>query len=132
LLETEPRHTVQVYEWQYTRQSQLWCYQQSSPTLTFPIDAVPISGKFEAGYFLPDNTEATADVVPPPVINQPRMLRGYQRMTSLREIAESIWQGNAIVGTDGSTANDHGTCLFLCHTHQHCEWITNVISQVRR
>jgi hypothetical protein len=29
-----------------------------------------MSGKFEASYFLPDNTEGTADVVPPPVIGQ--------------------------------------------------------------
>jgi hypothetical protein len=81
--------------------------------LTFPIDAVPISGKFKAGYFLPDHSEGTADVVPPPVINQlpweDQMLRGYQGTTSLQEIAESIWRGNAIVGTDGSAANDHGT-----------------------
>jgi hypothetical protein len=40
-------------------------------TLTFPIDAVPISGKFEAVYFLPDHWEGTADVVPPPVIDHP-------------------------------------------------------------
>jgi hypothetical protein len=86
----------------------------------FPIDAVPISGKFEASYFLPDNTEGTVDVVPLPIIDQPpwedRMLRGYQRMTSLQEIAESIWQGNAIVGTDGSAANDHGTYSFVILT----------------
>jgi hypothetical protein len=44
------------------------------------------------------------------------MLRGYQRMTSLQEIAESIWQGIAIVGTDGSTANDHGTYSFVILT----------------
>jgi hypothetical protein len=88
--------------------------------LAFPIVAVPISSKFEAGYFLQDNTEGTADVVPPPVINQPpwedQMLRGYQRTTSLREIAESIWQGNAIVGTNGSAANDHGTYSFVILT----------------
>jgi hypothetical protein len=44
------------------------------------------------------------------------MLRGYQRTTSLREIAESIWWGNAIVGTDGSAANDHGTYSFVILT----------------
>jgi hypothetical protein len=38
------------------------------PTLTFPIDAKPISGKFEASYFLPDNTEGTLDVVPSSII----------------------------------------------------------------
>jgi hypothetical protein len=32
------------------------------------------------------------------------------------EIAESIWQGNAIVGTDGSAANDHGTYSFVILT----------------
>jgi hypothetical protein len=88
--------------------------------LTFPFDAVPISSKFEASYFLPDITEGTADVVPPPVIDQPpwedRMLKGYQRTTSLREITESIWQGNAIVGTNGSAANDHSTYSFVILT----------------
>jgi hypothetical protein len=44
------------------------------------------------------------------------MLRGYQRMTYLWEIAESIWRGNAIVGTNGSTANDHGTYSFVILT----------------
>jgi hypothetical protein len=38
-------------------------------------------------------------------------------MTSLHEIAKSIWQGNAIVGTDGSTANDHGTYSFVILTN---------------
>jgi hypothetical protein len=88
--------------------------------LTFPINVVPISAKFNAGYFLPDHSEGTADVVPPTVIDQPpwedQMLRGYQRMTSLQEIAQSIWQGNAIVGTDGSSANDHGTYSFVILT----------------
>jgi hypothetical protein len=45
------------------------------------------------------------------------MLRGYQRTTPLQEIAESIWQGNAIVGTDGSAANDHGTYSFVILTN---------------
>jgi hypothetical protein len=55
-----------------------------------------------------------------PKLDQPpwedRMLRGYQRTTSLREIAESIWQDNAIVGTNGSAANDHGTYSFVILT----------------
>ena len=88
--------------------------------MTFLIDAVPISSKFEAVYFLPDNTEGTADVVHPPIIDQPpwedQMLQGYQRMTSLQEIAEPIWQGNVILGTDGSAANDHGTYSFVILT----------------
>jgi hypothetical protein len=36
---------------------------------------------------------------------------------SLRAVAESIWQGDAIVGTVGSAANDHGTYSFLILTN---------------
>jgi hypothetical protein len=61
---------------------------------------------------LPDNTEGTVDVVPP----EDWMLRGYQRTTSLQEIAESIWWGNAIIGINGSAANDHGTYSFIILT----------------
>jgi hypothetical protein len=39
--------------------------------LTFPIDAVPVSGKFNSGYFHPDTPEGTAKVVPPPVHGEP-------------------------------------------------------------
>jgi hypothetical protein len=41
------------------------------------------------------------------------MLRGYQQTMSLQTIAESIWQGDVIVGTDGSAANDHSTYSFV-------------------
>jgi hypothetical protein len=89
--------------------------------LTFPIDAVPVSGKFIGGYFHPDTPEGTADVVPPPVHDEPpwedRMFRGYQQTTSLQTIAESIWLGDAIVGTNRSAANDHGTYSFVILTN---------------
>jgi hypothetical protein len=32
-------------------------------------------------------------------------------------VAESIWQGDAIVGTYGSAANDHGTYSFVILTN---------------
>jgi hypothetical protein len=35
--------------------------------LTFPIDAVPISGRFESSFFIPDVLEGTADVDAPPM-----------------------------------------------------------------
>jgi hypothetical protein len=63
--ETEPHHSVRIYE-QSIRRNHHWQYLQSTPTLSFPIDAVPVSGKFEAGFFIPDNHECTGDVVPPP------------------------------------------------------------------
>jgi hypothetical protein len=89
--------------------------------LTFPIDAIPVLGKFIGGYFHPDTPEGTADVVPPPVHDEPpwedRRFRGYQQTMSLQMVAESIWQGDAIVGTNGSAANDHGTYSFVILTN---------------
>jgi hypothetical protein len=74
-LEMEPSRAIQIYERQYTQQSRRWCYQRSSPMLTFPIDAVPISGKFAIRYFHPDTPEGTADVVPPPEHEEPPISR---------------------------------------------------------
>jgi hypothetical protein len=94
LFEMEPCQMVQVFKQQYTCQSCRWCYQWSSPTLTFPIHTVPVSGKFESGVYLPDNPKGTADVIPPPAKDQPpwedQMLQGFQRTTSLWETAKSI------------------------------------------
>jgi hypothetical protein len=117
---TEPRQTVRVYERQYTRCSRQWQYQCSSLVLTFPIDIAPISGKFEQGFFIPDNLDGTADVVNPPPNNEPtwerQMLHGY-RFLPLRDIADAIWQGDAIVGSDGSAANDNGIYGFSILTN---------------
>jgi hypothetical protein len=55
--DTEPHCSVHVYEWQYNRQSHRRCYKRSSPTQTFPINAVPVSGSFESGFFIPDALE---------------------------------------------------------------------------
>jgi hypothetical protein len=42
------------------------------------------------------------------------MLRGYQQTMPLQQVAEAIWTGDAIIGMDGSAANEHGTYSF-CH-----------------
>jgi hypothetical protein len=115
-LDMEPHCSVHVYERRYTRQSRR--YQRSSLTLTFPINAVPISGKFETGYFLPDSLEGTANIIEPPEQEESQweslMLRGYQRTMPLQQVAEAIWTGDAIIGMDGSAANENGTYSF-CH-----------------
>jgi hypothetical protein len=41
------------------------------------------------------------------------MLHGYQRFLPLRDIADAIWRGDAIVGSNGSAANVNGTYGFL-------------------
>jgi hypothetical protein len=88
--------------------------------LSFPIDAVPVSGKFEAGFFIPDNHECTGDVVPPPPDDvlqwEECMFQGRRRYRPYREMADAIWSGNAIIGTDGSASNDNGTYFFVILT----------------
>ena len=39
----------------------------------------------------------------------------------LSDVADAIWRGNAIVGTDGSAANDHGTYSFVILTDTHTD-----------
>jgi hypothetical protein len=34
----------------------------------------------------------------------------------LQQVAEAIWSGNAIIGMDGSAANEHGTYSFVILT----------------
>jgi hypothetical protein len=41
------------------------------------------------------------------------MLQGYRQTAPLEDVAHAIWCGNAIVGTDSSAANDHGTYSFV-------------------
>jgi hypothetical protein len=64
--ETEPHHSVHIYEQSICQKNCGWRYLRSTPTLSFPIDAVPVSGKFETGFFIPNNHECTGDVMPPP------------------------------------------------------------------
>jgi hypothetical protein len=47
------------------------------------------------------------------------MLHSYQHTVPLSEVADTIWHGNAIVGSHGSATNDHGTYSYviLIDTH---------------
>jgi hypothetical protein len=45
------------------------------------------------------------------------MLHGYQCFLPLRDIADTIWRGDAIVGSDGSAANNNGTYGFSILTN---------------
>jgi hypothetical protein len=47
------------------------------------------------------------------------MLRGYQHTVPLSEVADVIWHGNAIIGSNGSAVNNHSTYSFviLIDTH---------------
>jgi hypothetical protein len=44
------------------------------------------------------------------------MLQGYQSTIPLQQVADAIWSGDAIIGTNGSAANNHGTFSFIILT----------------
>jgi hypothetical protein len=60
------------------------------------------------------------------------MLRGYQRTTSLREGDSWIYLARQCNCRNQWIHSQQPRHLFLCHTHQHCKCITNVITQVWR
>jgi hypothetical protein len=45
------------------------------------------------------------------------MFQGYQHSLPLADIANAIWRGDAIIGSDGSAVNDNGTYSFLILTN---------------
>ena len=74
--------------------------------LSFPHDVVPVSGQLQhAGYFIPDNSNRTANIIDP-LHND--------------ELPWLCQMPHNFIGTDGSTTNDHGTYAFviLIHLHQ--------------
>ena len=92
--------------------------------LSFPHDAVPVSGQLQHGHFIPDTSDRTPNIIDPPHNDELPwlcwMLHNFAYTVPLQEIADAIWKGDAYIGTDGSTANDHGTYAFviLFHLHQ--------------
>ena len=113
--ETSPCLAVRIYE--RARSPRRFRYLRTSPSLTFPWDAAPISGQFQNGYFVPDNSVRTAKIVDPPSDDSfhwlRRMLHNFEHSVPLQEIADAIRKGDAYVGTDGSAANDSGTYAFV-------------------
>ena len=79
-----------------------------------PDDTVPISGNFEAGYFVPTSTQHVRRVDPPDTPDRDerakqRMLRTANFRVPSARVAEAIWKGDAIIASDGSAKNDHQT-----------------------
>jgi len=80
----------------------------------FPRDAVPVSGTFESGFFIPNSQHHYQVIRPPPPPPQASCLP-----TTLREggqlckRAPPLEQAHALLGTGGSASNDHGTHAFI-------------------
>ena len=96
-------------------------YLQTSSTLSFPCDAVPASGQLQNGYFIPNNSKQTTDIIEPPLDDELPwlrwMLHKFEYTVPLQEVADAIWKGDAYIGTNGSAANDQGTYAFAILIH---------------
>ena len=97
-------HAVRIYEQQgqSTKKYQsLWPHMTNS----FPLGCVPISSQFQASMFI---TMGFATFTQPPpttstiLPNQQLMHLGTWHHTSLPVTAQAIWDGQAILATDGS------------------------------
>jgi hypothetical protein len=88
-------------------------------SISFPLQQqclTPISGHFEQGFFITDSNEASSYTAPPPKIDEHKTMEGQMFWShhihndfTPNDIAQAIWTGTAIIGTDGSVLNDNAT-----------------------
>jgi hypothetical protein len=98
----------------HRRRQHQYHYEQRLPTATFPVDAILISGSFTQGHFIADTTITTGFCTPPAptdtqALRTEAMLRGTRLFVPPEEIAQSIWKGTTLFGTDGSVSGEQGT-----------------------
>ena len=101
-------NTVRIYERQ-GRSTKKYRYLRTHTMKAFPIQCVPISGQFQAGMFI--TTGFATFMQPPPTTStilpdQQLMHLGTRHHTSLPVTAQAIWDGQAILATDGSVKNN--------------------------
>ena len=101
-------NTVRIYERQGSS-TKRYRYLRTHLTKSFPIRCVPISGTFQSGMFLTNGF--TKFTQPPPTTStilpdQQLMHLGTRHHTSLPDTAQAIWDGQAILATDGSVKNN--------------------------
>ena len=120
--------TGQIYIWQngrvriYERRSRLqYRYARTLSQSTFPINCVPISGTFQSGFFT-SNGYARMErptVTPTTHDSETRnMNRGVYLNAPRAAIAKAIWEGTAIMGTDGSIRDPIATYSFIISLSQ--------------
>jgi len=115
--------TVRYYERRLPRQKR-FRYVHRTPTAAIPKDAVPISGHFEQGYFIADSA-IIAQTTQPPMLTDPEttriesMLRGTRFHVPTQVLANALWNGDAIIGTDGSVLDEQGSYAFIILINLH-------------
>jgi hypothetical protein len=111
---------VRIYErqgWSNKRYRYLRPHQHAS----FPRGCLPISGTLQAGFFVTSGYATITSPTPHPSaqLNEMQIMhRGVQTTTPCPVIAQSIWDGLAIMGTDGSVKEDTATYSWIISTTQ--------------
>jgi hypothetical protein len=104
---------VRVYE---RRNRSQFRYIRRLRHATFPLHCVPISGSFQSGIFTTSGyskTSASPTTVSEPLQEMRNMNRGVRQNVISEDIAAAIWQGRAIMGTDGSVKGPIATYSFV-------------------
>ena len=103
---------VRVYERKGRSQKQ-YRHLRPHPTNSFPRDSVPISGSFQSGNFIVSGyslfTQPTNDTITEQITEMRLMNRGVTTTIPLNVIAQAVWDGQAIMGTDRSVTADIAT-----------------------
>ena len=103
--------TVRVYERKGRSQKQ-YRYLKPNTDHSFPRGCVPVSGDFQAGHFVISGyaTMTNPTQTPPEQLTEMRLMnRGVHTTIPSTLIAQAIWDGDAIMGTDGSVNGDIAT-----------------------
>jgi len=122
--------TAMIYQWQggrvltyerLPRSRSRYRYLRRQRESTFPLGSVPISTSFQAGNLIIRGFhKATA----PPIasteseMEMMNMNRGALSRVPLDEVAMAFWDGNAIMGTNGSVRGDVATYSWVVSLQQ--------------
>jgi hypothetical protein len=115
---TEPTPSVQLYTHR-NKQGKRFRYSMKHTSISFPRKKnclTPISGHLKQNYFIADSHESCAYVAPPPERDlyremEDRILSFFHLFDDFtaKDVAQAIWTGKAIIGTNGSVLNNNAT-----------------------
>jgi hypothetical protein len=86
-----------------------------------PLKSTPISGRFQSGLFITSGFSTMVQIPKsfPPISKQMRrMNRGVLTNVPKESIPKAIWEGQAIMGTDGSMRDPFATYSFVISLSQ--------------
>ena len=110
---------IRIYERQ-GRSQKRYQYVRPHRHNSFPIGCIPVTGTFQAGQFIIDGSLPFTSL--PVTLNaatndrQTIMLRGIQHTTLIHITTQAIWDGQAILATDGSVKDDIATYAWVLST----------------